>query len=65
MFGAYLAFEQKEYDKANELLAKAKDHLADDRQRNDYRGLLDVVSAALEQKKKDQEAAAKGNAAPQ
>jgi len=58
LFGAYLAFELKEYDKANELLALAKDNLADDRQRNDYRGLRDVVTQALEQRKADQEEAA-------
>jgi tetratricopeptide (TPR) repeat protein len=64
LFGAYLAFELKQYEKANELLTVAKDNLADDRQRNDYRGLRDVVSQALEQQRELQEAEA-SEAAPQ
>jgi hypothetical protein len=46
LFGAYLAYELKDYAKAAELLDIAKDHLADDRQRNDYRGLRDFVDQA-------------------
>jgi tetratricopeptide (TPR) repeat protein len=64
LFGAYLAFELKDYAKASELLEIAKSNLADDRQRNDYRGLRDVVDQALKPETEAQNAAPGGAAAP-
>jgi tetratricopeptide (TPR) repeat protein len=63
LFGAYLAFELKEYAKASELLEVAKTNLADDRQRNDYRGLRDVVDQALKPETEAQKSGS-GNPAP-
>lgn len=55
LFGAYLAFELKQYDRASAFLDIAKEHLADERQQNDYRGLRDVVNAAIQQQKLEEE----------
>lgn len=58
LFGAYLAFELKEYTIASDLLKVAKDHLVDDRQRNDYRGLREVVDQAIAQETQPKDEAA-------